>query len=130
MVCVCVGGGFEGIASPHCSKMFGNGRARSGIIVLPCGAGKTFVGIAAACTIGRSTIVLCPNQTSVNQWADQFARFSTVAPSKVIRLTAKEKPHLPALTEAVVLLTTYSMIGSGGRRSAESAYVLQQIRER
>jgi DNA excision repair protein ERCC-3 len=26
------------------SKMFGNGRARSGIIVLPCGAGKTLTG--------------------------------------------------------------------------------------
>jgi len=26
-------------------KMFGNGRARSGVIVLPCGAGKTLVGV-------------------------------------------------------------------------------------
>lgn len=32
-------------------KMFGNSRARSGIIVLPCGAGKTLVGVAAATTI-------------------------------------------------------------------------------
>lgn len=31
------------------SKMFGNGRARSGIIVLPCGAGKSLVGVSAAC---------------------------------------------------------------------------------
>jgi len=28
------------------SKMFGNGRARSGIIVLPCGAGKSLAGVA------------------------------------------------------------------------------------
>lgn len=41
------------------SKMFGNGRARSGIIVLPCGAGKTLVGITAACTIKKSCLVLC-----------------------------------------------------------------------
>lgn len=41
------------------AKMFGNGRARSGIIVLPCGAGKTLVGITAACTIKKSTMVLC-----------------------------------------------------------------------
>ena len=34
------------------SKMFGNGRARSGIIVLPCGAGKSLLGIAAACRYG------------------------------------------------------------------------------
>ncbi|CAM9204005.1 unnamed protein product, partial [Choristocarpus tenellus] len=33
------------------SKMFGNGRARSGIIVLPCGAGKTLTGVTAASTI-------------------------------------------------------------------------------
>lgn len=32
------------------TKMFGNGRAMSGIIVLPCGAGKTLVGVTAACT--------------------------------------------------------------------------------
>lgn len=30
------------------SKMFANGRARSGIIALPCGAGKSLVGITAA----------------------------------------------------------------------------------
>jgi hypothetical protein len=35
----------------------------AGIIVLPCGAGKTLVGIAAAATLGKSCIVLCPNQT-------------------------------------------------------------------
>ncbi|KAG8893540.1 hypothetical protein FRC00_010375 [Tulasnella sp. 408] len=34
-------------------KMFSNGRARSGIIVLPCGAGKTLVGITAASTLVR-----------------------------------------------------------------------------
>ena len=40
-------------------KMFGNSRARSGIIVLPCGAGKTLVGVTAACTIKKSVLVLC-----------------------------------------------------------------------
>ena len=41
------------------SKMFVNVQARSGIIVLPCGAGKTLVGITAACTIKKSCLVLC-----------------------------------------------------------------------
>ena len=45
------------------SKMFGNGRARSGIIVLPCGAGKTLVGITAACTIKKSCLVLCTSSS-------------------------------------------------------------------
>ena len=41
------------------SKMFSNGRARSGVIVLPCGAGKTLTGIVAAFTIKKSCIILC-----------------------------------------------------------------------
>ena len=40
------------------SKMFSKGRARSGTIVLPCGAGKTFIGITAACTIKKSNMVV------------------------------------------------------------------------
>ena len=47
------------------NKMFGNGRARSGIIVLPCGAGKTLVGVTAACTIKKSCLVLCTSGLSV-----------------------------------------------------------------
>jgi DNA excision repair protein ERCC-3 len=45
------------------AKMFGGGggRARSGIIVLPTGAGKTLVGITAACTVKKNTLVLCTN---------------------------------------------------------------------
>ena len=54
------------------SKMFGNGRARSGIIVLPCGAGKTLVGIIAACTIRKNTLVLCTSAVSCEQWRQQF----------------------------------------------------------
>lgn len=47
--------------------MFGNGRARSGIIVLPCGAGKTLVGITAAQTIKKSTLVVCTSNVAVEQ---------------------------------------------------------------
>jgi DNA excision repair protein ERCC-3 len=60
------------------SKMFGNGRARSGIIVLPCGAGKSLTGVTAASTIKRATIVMCINNSSVNQWKDQFLTWTTL----------------------------------------------------
>ena len=43
--------------------MFGNGRARSGVIVLPCGAGKTLVGVTAACTVRKKCLVLCTSGT-------------------------------------------------------------------
>ena len=54
------------------NKVFGsNGRARSGLIVLPCGAGKSFVGVTAACTINKTTLIICPG-IACEQWAYQF----------------------------------------------------------
>ena len=48
--------------------MFGNGRARSGVIVLPCGAGKTLVGVTAACTVRKRCLVLCTSGVRVGGW--------------------------------------------------------------
>ena len=53
--------------------MFGNGRARSGIIVLPCGAGKTLVGVTAACTVKKRVMVLCTSGVAVEQWRSQVS---------------------------------------------------------
>ena len=44
------------------SKVFGNGRVRSGVVVLPCGSGKTLVGVAAACTVKKNCLVLCTSR--------------------------------------------------------------------
>ena len=52
--------------------MFGNSRARSGVIVLPCGAGKTLVGVTAATTINKRCLVLATSNVSVEQWRSQF----------------------------------------------------------
>ena len=52
--------------------MFGNGRGRSGVIVLPCGAGKSLVGVTACCTVRKKAIVLCNSGVSVEQWKQQF----------------------------------------------------------
>ena len=65
--------------------MFGNGRARSGIIVLPCGAGKSLTGVTAASTIKRSTIVMCINNSSVNQWREQFLTWTTLPVNDILR---------------------------------------------
>lgn len=72
------------------SKMFSNGRARSGVIVLPCGAGKTLAGITAACTIKKATVVLCSSGVAVEQWRQQFLLWANVG-SKIYRLTSTAK---------------------------------------
>ena len=116
--------------SKSLAKMFGNGRARSGIIVLPCGAGKTLVGISAACTMKKSCIIFCPNTNSVEQWVGQLQTFSTVDNRAIIKLTAKSKAQLPPADTACVVLTTYSMVTAGGERATETRQILDAIRTR
>jgi DNA excision repair protein ERCC-3 len=73
------------------NKMFGNGRARSGIIVLPCGSGKTLVGVTAAATIKKSVLVLCTSSVSVEQWAREFRTWTSVKPDKIAKFTSHNK---------------------------------------
>ena len=97
--------------------MFGNGRARSGVIVLPCGAGKSLVGVTACCTVRKKAIVLCNSGVSVEQWKQQFKMWSTADDSVICRFTsdAKDKPM-----GCGVLITTFNMITHTQRRSWEA----------
>lgn len=65
----------------------GRAKGGSGVIVLPCGAGKTMVGMAAMAAIQEKTLILTSSLTSVHQWqrelldktsltADQLAEYS------------------------------------------------------
>ena len=67
------------------AKMFGNGRARSGIIVLPCGAGKTLVGVTASSRIRKSVLCLVTNSVSVDQWKHQFKLWSNLQDHQITR---------------------------------------------
>lgn len=73
------------------TKMFGNGRARSGIIVLPCGAGKSLTGIAAASRIKKSVLCLCTSSVSVDQWRQQFRLWTQLPDAAVVRFTSQMK---------------------------------------
>ncbi|KCV69432.1 hypothetical protein H696_03861 [Fonticula alba] len=77
------------------SKMFSRERARSGIIVLPCGAGKTLVGVAAASTIKKNTLVLVNSTLSANQWHGEFSKWAHI------------KPHIIAGEDAPAPIITY-----------------------
>ncbi|KAI1106273.1 DNA repair helicase RAD25 [Jackrogersella minutella] len=111
------------------SKMFGNGRAKSGIIVLPCGAGKTLVGITAACTIKKGTIVLCTSTMSANQWRNEFLKWSNIRPEDIALFTSDHKAKFPGNTGIIV--TTYPMVtNSGKKRAHDSEKVMKFLREK
>ena len=110
------------------AKMFGNSRARSGIIVLPCGAGKTLVGITAACTIKKSCLVLCTSSVSVMQWRQQFLQWSNVQDSQVSVFTADEKQKFSGA--AGIVVSTYSMVANTGKRSHTSQKMMNFLESR
>jgi DNA excision repair protein ERCC-3 len=110
------------------SKMFGNGRAKSGIIVLPCGAGKTLVGITAACTIKKGVIVLCTSSMSVVQWRQEFLKWSNINPDDVAIFTAESKNKFTGSTGVIV--TTYSMVTNSRERSHDSKKMMDFLKGR
>lgn len=110
------------------SKMFGNGRARSGIIVLPCGAGKTLVGITAACTIRKSCIVLCTSSVSVMQWRQQFLQWSTIQPEEISVFTSESKEKFAG--SAGIVVSTYTMVANTGNRSHDSQKMMDFLTSR
>lgn len=110
------------------SKMFGNGRARSGIIVLPCGAGKTLVGITAACTVKKSTLVLCTSSVSVAQWKKEFLKWSNVKEEMVSVFTAEAKEKFSSA--AGIVVSTYSMVANTGKRSHSSQKMMNFLESR
>ena len=55
-------------------------RSGSGVIVLPCGAGKTIVGIAALEMVGQTTLVLTTSLISVKQWRREICDKTSLLP--------------------------------------------------
>ncbi len=110
------------------SKMFGNGRAKSGIIVLPCGAGKTLVGITAGCTIRKGIIVLCTSAMSVFQWSNEFRKWSDINSGDVAVFTSGEKEKFRG--ETGVIVSTYSMISQTRQRAHDSEEMMKWITSR
>ncbi|XP_064442466.1 general transcription and DNA repair factor IIH helicase subunit XPB isoform X2 [Mirounga angustirostris] len=106
-------------------KMFGNGRARSGVIVLPCGAGKSLVGVTAACTVRKRCLVLGNSAVSVEQWKAQFKMWSAIDDSQICRFTsdAKDKP-----IGCSIAISTYSMLGHTTKRSWEAERVMEWLK--
>lgn len=104
------------------------GRARSGIIVLPCGAGKSLVGVSAASRIRKSCLCLATNAVSVDQWAFQFKLWSTIKDEQICRFTSDSKERFRG--NAGVVVTTYNMVAFGGKRSEESEKIIEEIRNR
>jgi len=78
--------------------------AGAGVVVLPCGAGKTIVGLAAIARLGCETLIVTSNQASVDQWQRELVAKTTVDPEHVGEYTGRRKELRP------VTVTTYQLL--------------------
>lgn len=77
----------------------------SGVWVLPCGAGKTVIGLAALAQVGQATLILAPNATSVQQWIREIDEKTDLPRTKVGEYTGKRKNVRPVTVATYQILT-------------------------
>ena len=78
----------------------------SGVVVLPCGAGKTVVGIGAMARIGRKTLILTTNHTAVKQWRRELLDKTQLTEDDIGEYTGVAK-EVRAVTITTYQILTY-----------------------
>lgn len=77
----------------------------SGVVVLPCGAGKTIVGLVTMADIQRATLILTPNTIAVRQWIQEIIDKTDIPPEMVGEYTGERKNICPITVSTYQILT-------------------------
>ncbi len=83
----------------------GSVRGGSGVIVLPCGAGKTVVGLGVMARCRTKTLVLTTNTIAVRQWRDELLARTDLSPDDVGEYTGEAKEVRPVTIATYQILT-------------------------
>jgi len=84
----------------------------SGVIVLPCGAGKTIVGMAAMAQLQTSTLILTPSTVAVHQWMSELVDKTSLSEDLVGEYSGLQKDIRP-VTVSTYQILTYRKRGAG-----------------
>ena len=76
----------------------------SGVVVLPCGAGKTMVGMAAMAHVQQTTLILTPSTVAARQWKSELLDKTDLREEDIGEYTGQKKEIRP------VTLTTYQIL--------------------
>ncbi|MFZ5869939.1 MAG: DNA repair helicase XPB, partial [Actinomycetota bacterium] len=78
----------------------------SGVVVLPCGAGKTIVGAAAMARARSTTLVLVTNTVSARQWKDELLRRTSLTEDEIGEYSGARKEIRPVTIATYQVMTT------------------------
>lgn len=77
----------------------------SGVVVLPCGTGKTLVGAAAMATSSTTTLILVTNTVSARQWKDELLRRTSLTEAEIGEYSGTVKEVRPVTIATYQVLT-------------------------
>lgn len=83
----------------------GSARGGSGVLVLPCGAGKTIIGIGVMERISQHTLILTTNITALRQWRDELIDKTNLTADLIGEYSGEVKER-----ERPIVLTTYQIL--------------------
>jgi DNA excision repair protein ERCC-3 len=78
----------------------------SGVVVLPCGAGKTIVGAAAMARAGATTLILVTNTVAARQWRDELIKRTTLTTDEIGEYSGMKKQIRPVTVATYQVITT------------------------
>ena len=78
----------------------------SGVVVLPCGAGKTLVGAAAMAHAQATTLILVTNTVSARQWKDELVRRTSLTEDEIGEYSGSVKEIRPVTIATYQVMTT------------------------
>ena len=78
----------------------------SGVVVLPCGAGKTLVGAAAMAHAQATTLILVTNTVSARQWKDELVRRTSLTEDEIGEYSGAVKEIRPVTIATYQVITT------------------------
>ncbi|MEM9423442.1 MAG: DNA repair helicase XPB [Spirochaetota bacterium] len=92
------------------AALLGNSAPGSGFgsIVLPCGAGKTVVGILAMAALQTETLILTPNVTALHQWMGELLDKTDLSEGQLAEYSGSHKNIGPVTIATYQVLTWYS----------------------
>jgi DNA excision repair protein ERCC-3 len=78
----------------------------SGVVVLPCGAGKTLVGAAAMATAKATTLILVTNTVSARQWKHELVKRTSLTEEEIGEYSGTRKEIRPVTIATYQVMTT------------------------
>lgn len=78
----------------------------SGVVVLPCGAGKTIVGAAAMAKARATTLILVTNTVSARQWRDELLKRTSLTEEEIGEYSGSRKEIRPVTIATYQVMTT------------------------